>query len=147
MRTALIILLTLAIVLLTVAFLTYRTIGNKPIISSIHSNNLRDLETFIRTNETILSKHAELIMTGKIPQQQGSSSYPAPQTNNIEQRVSRVSLDPNQNVYFILTDSFTTFNVGFIYRKSDQPLLGDQQEPNLVTNIFLFNNWYFYKSR
>jgi hypothetical protein len=147
MRTALLILVSLAVILLAVLTITYRAVGTKPLITAIQDRHQQSLEQFIRTHEPSLTNHAELILAGKIEKQKTTVSYPPPSLTNISERVLSVSADANSNIYFITTDSFTTFNVGFIYQREGKPFLGDGQEPTMVTNIYLFNNWYYYKSR
>ena len=91
--------------------------------------------------------HAEMVLAGKVGRKEPFETYLPPRTNGIDKRIIAVTYDTNRNVYFILTDSFTTFDVGIIFSKTGPPFPGYSAEPRIVTNIHLFSDWYYYKAR
>ncbi len=108
---------------------------------------LKDLSRFVKENDEQLLSYAEAVRKGELQKRSGRVDYPPPALSDQRFRVFQVTKDANENVYFILDDSFTTFNVGFISRKLDRPFLGDQIEPTLVTNILLHGAWYYFKAQ
>ena len=99
---------------------------------------LTTLTEAIRADEKPLLAYVEALRSGAA--HGGIDSLP------IASRVLGVTVDDNKNVYFILRDSFVTFNVGFIARNGDAALLGDGQEPEIRFRKRLFNNWWYYKA-
>ena len=117
-------------------------------LARIQDNYLEKLRRFVSDNEAELTKHAELVLAGKIDKREPSVVYAPPATKGINKRVLGVTYDTNRNVYFILTDSFTTFDVGIVYSREGPPFPGYPSEPQIVTNIHLLRrNWYYYKAR
>ena len=59
-------------------------------------------------------------------------------------RILRVTRDSNGNLYFILRDSWVTFNVGVVWRKGSADLLGDGEEPRLNSVEKIGDHWFLY---
>lgn len=104
------------------------------------------LTAAIRRSEPALLRHAEHGLRGVDSQKEGKECCPSPILDDPEFEVSCVTRDANQNVYFILADSWVTFNVGFILQSGDRPFLGDGQEPNIRFTKHLFGRWWYYTS-
>ena len=59
-------------------------------------------------------------------------------------RVARVKRDGNRNLYFVLKQSWVTFNVGLIWQSGSGDFLGDGEEPRLTQTEKLAERWFFY---
>ncbi len=103
----------------------------------------------IRAQEKVLRTYSEDLLAGKVEKEPGFVSYTRARLprSGIGQRIGSVTRDENDNVYFVLTDSWVTFTHGFVLRNADTALLGDQLEPEIASLEHLFGNWWYYHAR
>ena len=84
----------------------------------------------IRAAEPELIAYACDVRAGRIPKQQRSKSYELPRLPWYAPGLDDVTMDENDNVFFI-TYSWLTFDNGFVLQHGDRSLLGDGMEPRL----------------
>lgn len=94
----------------------------------------------IRADEQALLDHVQALRSR-------SPSPPAIDTLALAPRIHHVTVDANGNVYFILTDSWVTFNVGFVARNGGAEFLGDGCEPEIRHLQHLLDHWWYYESQ
>ncbi|MCP5021510.1 MAG: hypothetical protein GY930_07010 [bacterium] len=109
---------------------------------------MRELTENVREDENELHEYAAKVINGAVPIIPGSvlHAHTAIKPTAIGHRILGVTTDANSHVCFILTDSSTTSNVGFVLRKDNAELLGDGCEPGISNHHNLFNDWWFYRS-
>ena len=105
-----------------------------------------DTASYLRSHDQQLQTYAIELLADRISQKPGSVSYEPPQVVSASKVVHAVTRDTNGNVYFV-TDSMPWYNVGFILRKGDAELGGDQMHRHIVFTQRLFANWWYYKSK
>jgi len=110
------------------------------------AHSLEDVSSWLKLNEVALADHAHRILAGEVEQEPGRVIYPPPARQTGELRVTAVTKDDNNNVYFILSGSFVTFNVGLVLRNGDKELLGDQCEPSVGFRRHIRDRWWHYES-
>ena len=111
-------------------------------------DSLEMLAATIRQEDAALRSFALSVREQTIPMYPGSVTFAQMGIEHLElaPRILGVTMDDNENVYFILNSSWVTFNQGFVLRNGESALLGDQQEPRVQVAERLFGDWWFYSA-
>lgn len=115
--------------------------------SSLKTNQVEQYTRALLVNSHILSLYISDLQAGKIERIADSVVFSPPTNFNASFAILNVSTDANSNIYFVTDHSFTMYNVGYVYHPHNKPLLGDGQEPTIVTNVQIADKWQYYRSR
>ena len=99
-------------------------------------------------NTNVLASYITALLEGRVEKIPGEVGFSPPKNvNSTAFTLRSVTVDANTNIYFVTDQSSTFANVGFIYQTHGAALLGDGQEPTIMTNIPIVGRWHYYVSR
>ena len=105
---------------------------------------LADLRSDFDASRPHLDQFVSLVATGQLGGMRWESTI-LPDCR-IRPRILRIVSDANGNLYFILRDSWTSYNLGLVARRADAQILGDGEEPTVRHLQPVADGWFFYRS-
>jgi hypothetical protein len=115
-----------------------------PTADSRADQYLADLRSDFDASRPHLNQFVSLIATGQLGGTRWDSTI-LPDCR-IRPRILRIVREANGNLYFILCDSWTSYNVGLVARRADAQILGDGEEPTVRHLQPVADGWFIYRS-
>lgn len=107
-------------------------------------NHLDVVRDVVKDCEGELREFASKILNGGVLPERGMISYPPPTLKRGGSMIICATRDKNGNVYFRFSESSVTENVGAVLKRGE--LLGDGSEPRISTQVWLYGDWWYYRS-